>query len=150
MRRLAALAVAPLLLAAGLMAFGGGHASAAAQAAQPTPSQTCILIVICIPSSPSPTPTPSSSTAPSAAPSASAPAAPTCPGDGHADRRTRRVRFGGRHAVRGQPVPHGEPVSVTVPVTDAAQGRDRCRRARGFQRHVDDDSWLSDDERVRL
>ena len=76
MRRLAALAVAPLLLAAGLMAFGGGHASAAAQAAQPTPSQTCILIVICIPSSPSPTPTPSSSsTAPSAAPSASAPSA---------------------------------------------------------------------------
>jgi hypothetical protein len=71
-RRLAALAVAPLLLAAGLMAFGGGHASAAAQAAQPTPSQTCILIVICIPSSP----TPSSSTAPSAAPSASAPSAP--------------------------------------------------------------------------
>ena len=76
MRRLAALAVAPLLLAAGLMAFGGGHASAAAQAAQPTPSQTCILIVICIPSSPSPTPTQSSSTAPSAAPSASAPSAP--------------------------------------------------------------------------
>lgn len=77
MRRLAALAVAPLLLAAGLMAFGGTHASAAARAAQPTPSQTCILIVICIPSSPSPTPTPSSSsTAPSAAPSASAPAAP--------------------------------------------------------------------------
>jgi hypothetical protein len=75
-RRLAALAVAPLLLAAGLMAFGGGHASAAAQAAQPTPSQTCILIVICIPSSPSPTPTQSSSTAPSAAPSASAPSAP--------------------------------------------------------------------------
>jgi hypothetical protein len=75
-RRLAALAVAPLLLAAGLMAFGGGHASAAAQAAQPTPSQTCILIVICIPSSPSPTPTPSSPTAPSAAPSASAPSAP--------------------------------------------------------------------------
>jgi len=76
-RRLAALAVAPLLLAAGLMAFGGGHASAAAQAAQPTPSQTCILIVICIPSSPSPTPTPSSSTAPSAAPSASTSAAPS-------------------------------------------------------------------------
>jgi hypothetical protein len=75
-RRLAALAVAPLLLAAGLMAFGGGHASAAAQAAQPTPSQTCILIVICIPSSPSPTPTPSLSTAPSAVPSASAPSAP--------------------------------------------------------------------------
>jgi hypothetical protein len=79
-RRLAALAVAPLLLAAGLMAFDGGHASAAARAAQPTPSQTCILIVICIPSSPSPTPTPSSSsTAPSAAPSTSAPGAPGAP-----------------------------------------------------------------------
>jgi hypothetical protein len=78
-RRLAALAAGPLLLAAGLMAFGGGHASAAAQATQPTPSQTCILIVLCIPSSPSPTPTPSSSsTAPSAAPSASA--APSVPG----------------------------------------------------------------------
>lgn len=81
MRRLAALAAAPLLLAAGLMAFGGGHASAAAQATQPTPSQTCILIVLCIPSSPSPAPTPSSSsTAPSAAPSPSASAAPSTPG----------------------------------------------------------------------
>jgi hypothetical protein len=80
-RRLAALAAGPLLLAAGLMAFGGGHASAAAQATQPTPSQTCILIVLCIPSSPSPTPAPSSSsTAPSAAPSPSAPAAPSTPG----------------------------------------------------------------------
>jgi hypothetical protein len=80
-RRLAALAAAPLLLAAGLMAFGGGHASAAAQATQPTPSQTCILIVLCIPSSPSPAPTPSSSsTAPSAAPSPSASAAPSTPG----------------------------------------------------------------------
>jgi hypothetical protein len=81
-RRLAALAVAPLLLAAGLMAFGGGHASAAAQATQPTPSQTCILIVICVPSSasPTPTPSPSSSTAPSAAPSPSASAAPGAPG----------------------------------------------------------------------
>ena len=81
MRRLAALAAGPLLLAAGLMAFGGGHASAAAQATQPTPSQTCILIVLCIPSSPSPTPAPSSSsTAPSAAPSPSASAAPSTPG----------------------------------------------------------------------
>jgi hypothetical protein len=80
-RRLAALAAAPLLLAAGLTAFGGGHASAAAQATQPAPSQTCILIVLCIPSSPSPTPTPSSSsTAPSAAPSPSASAAPSAPG----------------------------------------------------------------------
>jgi hypothetical protein len=80
-RRLAALAAGPLLLAAGLMAFGGGHASAAAQATQPTPSQTCILIVLCIPSSPSPTPAPSSSsTAPSAAPSPSASAAPSTPG----------------------------------------------------------------------
>jgi hypothetical protein len=43
-----------------------------------------------------------------------------CPRDGHADRHTRRVRFGGRYAVRGQPVAHGEPVSVTVAVTDAA------------------------------
>jgi hypothetical protein len=79
-RRQAALAVAPLLLAAGLMAFGGGHASAAARAAQPTPSQTCILIVICIPSSASPSPTPSSSTAPSAAPAPSVSAAPGAPG----------------------------------------------------------------------
>jgi hypothetical protein len=79
-RRPAALAVAPLLLAAGLMAFGGGHASAAARAAQPTPSQTCILIVICIPSSASPSPTPSSSTAPSAAPAPSVSAAPGAPG----------------------------------------------------------------------
>jgi hypothetical protein len=80
-KRLAALAAVPLLLAAGLMTFGGGHASAAARATQPTPSQTCILIVLCIPSSPSPTPTPSSSsTAPSAAPSPSASAAPSATG----------------------------------------------------------------------
>jgi hypothetical protein len=74
-RRLAALAVVPLLAAAALIGFGGGHASAAAQATQPTPSQTCILLILCMPSSGSPSPTPSASappTAPSAAPSASA------------------------------------------------------------------------------
>ena len=75
MRRLAALAVVPLLVTAALIGFGGGHASAAAQAGQPTPSQTCILLILCMPSSGSPSPTPSASapsTAPSAAPSASA------------------------------------------------------------------------------
>jgi hypothetical protein len=74
-RRLAALAVVPLLVTAALIGFGGGHASAAAQAGQPTPSQTCILLILCMPSSGSPSPTPSASapsTAPSAAPSASA------------------------------------------------------------------------------
>ena len=75
MRRLATLAVVPLLVTAALIGFGGGHASAAAQAGQPTPSQTCILLILCMPSSGSPSPTPSASapsTAPSAAPSASA------------------------------------------------------------------------------
>lgn len=75
MRRLAALAVVPLLATAALIGFGGGHASAAAQATQPTPSQTCILLILCMPSSGSPSPTPSASapaTAPSAAPSGSA------------------------------------------------------------------------------
>jgi hypothetical protein len=74
-RRLAALAVVPLLATAALIGFGGGHASAAAQATQPTPSQTCILLILCMPSSGSPSPTPSASappTAPAASPSASA------------------------------------------------------------------------------
>ncbi|MGH3298506.1 MAG: hypothetical protein ACRDP7_42625 [Trebonia sp.] len=69
------MAVAPLLVTAALIGFGGGHASAAAQASQPTPSQTCILIILCMPSSGSPSPTPSASspvTAPSGVPSAPA------------------------------------------------------------------------------
>ena len=49
MRRLAPLAVIPLL-AAGLIGFTGGRASAVPQAAQPTPSQTCILVIFCFPS----------------------------------------------------------------------------------------------------
>jgi hypothetical protein len=90
MRRLAALAAVPLLVA-GLIAFTGGHALAAAQADQPTPGQNCILIIICLPSpssSPSPSPSSSAPASPSApSPSASAPsgtassAAPT-PGAG--------------------------------------------------------------------
>ena len=73
MRRLAALAAVPLLVA-GLIAFTGGHALAAAQADQQTPGQSCILIIICLPSaggaSPSPSPSPTA-TSPSAAPSPS-------------------------------------------------------------------------------
>jgi hypothetical protein len=81
MRRLAPLAVV-LLLAAGLIGFTGGRASAVPQAAQPTPSQTCILLIFCFPSSPSPSPSPSSpATASPAAPSPTAtrsrPALPT-------------------------------------------------------------------------
>jgi hypothetical protein len=114
-RRLAALAVAPLLLAAGLMAFGGGHASAAAQAAQPTPSQTCILIVICIPSSPSPTPTPSSSTAPSAAPSASAPAAPSAPGTAAPIGAPAASASAGATPSAGSPSPTGSPSASPSP-----------------------------------
>ncbi len=116
MRRLAALAVAPLLLAAGLMAFGGGHASAAAQAAQPTPSQTCILIVICIPSSPSPTPTPSSSsTAPSAAPSASAPAAPSATGTATPTGTPAASASAGATPSAGSPSPTGSPSASPSP-----------------------------------
>jgi hypothetical protein len=115
-RRLAALAVAPLLLAAGLMAFGGGHASAAAQAAQPTPSQTCILIVICIPSSPSPTPTPSSSsTAPSAAPSASAPGAPSAPGTATPTGAPAASASAGATPSAGSPSPTGSPSASPSP-----------------------------------
>ena len=116
MRRLAALAAAPLLLAAGLMAFGGGHASAAGQAAQPTPSQTCILIVICIPSSPSPTPTPSSSsTAPSAAPSASAPAAPSAPGTATPTGTPAASASAGATPSAGSPSPTGSPSASPSP-----------------------------------
>jgi hypothetical protein len=61
MRRLAPLAVIPLL-AAGLIGFTGIHASAAPHAAQPTPSQTCVLIIICFPA---PSSSPSSPAAPS-------------------------------------------------------------------------------------
>ena len=72
MRRLAPLAVV-LVLAAGLIGFTGGRASAVPQAAQPTPSQTCILLIFCFPSSPSPSPSPSSpATASPAAPSPTA------------------------------------------------------------------------------
>ena len=113
MRRLAALAVAPLLLAAGLMAFGGGHASAAAQAAQPTPGQTCILIVICIPSSPSPTPTPSSSTAPSAAPSASAPSG--APGTATPTGAPAASASAGATPSAGSPSPTGSPSASPSP-----------------------------------
>lgn len=116
MRRLAALAAAPLLLAAGLMAFGGGHASAAARAAQPAPSQTCILIVICIPSSPSPTPTPSSSsTAPSAAPSASAPAAPGAPGTATPTGAPAASASPGATPSAGSPSPTGSPSASPSP-----------------------------------
>jgi hypothetical protein len=65
MRRLAPLAVIPLL-AAGLIGFTGSHASADTQAAQPTPSQTCILVIICFPAPPSSGP--SSPAAPSPLP----------------------------------------------------------------------------------
>jgi hypothetical protein len=83
MRRRAALAVAPLLLAAGLLGFGGGHASAAAQASSPTPSQTCILILICFPSSSSPSPSASpSATAPAAGPSGTASSSAPAPSAG--------------------------------------------------------------------
>jgi hypothetical protein len=88
MRRLAALAVAPLVLAAGLLGFGGGHASAAAQASSPTPSQTCVLILICFPSSSSPSPSASLSTAgpsaPATGPSGTAPSSAPSPTAGSA------------------------------------------------------------------
>jgi hypothetical protein len=61
MRRLAALAAAPLLLAAGLLGFGGAPHASAAQSSTPTPTQTCILMLICFPSSSSSSPSPSSS-----------------------------------------------------------------------------------------
>jgi hypothetical protein len=70
MRRLAPLAVIALL-AAGLIGFTGGRASAVPQAPAPTPSQTCILIIFCFPTSPSPSPSPSSPA--TASPSAPAP-----------------------------------------------------------------------------
>lgn len=71
MRRLAALAAVPLLVA-GLVAFTGGHALAAAQADQPTTGQQCILIIICLPSSGDATPSPSLSATASPSPSAAA------------------------------------------------------------------------------
>jgi hypothetical protein len=79
MRRPAAPAVI-LLLAAGLIGFTGGRASAAAQAAKPAPSQTCILIVICFPTSGSPSPSPSPSSPGTSAAAAPAPSAsPSAP-----------------------------------------------------------------------
>jgi hypothetical protein len=128
-RRLAALAVAPLLLAAGLMAFGGGHASAAAQAAQPTPSQTCILIVICIPSSPSPTPTQSSSTAPSAAPSASTPAAPGAPGTATPTGAPAASASAGATPSAGSPSPTGSPSASASPSPSPTQPKDATAAA---------------------
>lgn len=71
MRRLAALAAVPLL-AAGLVAFTGGHALAAAQADQPTAGQQCILIIFCLPSPGGATPSPGSSATAAPSPSASA------------------------------------------------------------------------------
>lgn len=71
MKRLAALAAVPLLLTAGLIGLGGGHASAVPRAAQPTPTQTCILIILCSGGSSSPSPS-SSASASLPAPSASA------------------------------------------------------------------------------
>lgn len=71
MRRLAALAAVPLL-AAGLVAFTGGHALAAAQADQPTAGQQCILIIFCLPSPGGATPSPGSSAAALPSPSVSA------------------------------------------------------------------------------
>lgn len=62
MRRLAGLAIGPLLLTAAFLGFTGLPASAASQAKQPAPSQTCILIIICTPSSSSPAPSSSSAT----------------------------------------------------------------------------------------
>jgi hypothetical protein len=78
MRRLAPLALI-LLLAAGLIGFTGGHASAVSQAAQPAPSQTCILLIICFPSSPSPSPSPSPSSPATVSPGAPSPSASPSP-----------------------------------------------------------------------
>jgi hypothetical protein len=117
-KRLAALAVGPLLLAAALIGFGGGHASAAAQAAQPTPSQTCILLILCMPSSSSPSPTPSASspaTASSPAPSASA----AVPSGGASPTGTQAASASaGATPSAGSPSPTGSPspsVSPTQP-----------------------------------
>ena len=130
MRRLAALAAVPLLVA-GLIWFTGGHALAAAQADQPTPGQNCILIIICLPSpssSPSPSPTssaPSSSAAPS--PSASAPsgtassAAPT-PSAGPTGTPAASASAGATPTA-GSPSPTGSPspsASPTQPKNAAA------------------------------
>ena len=77
MRRLALLAVIPLL-AAGLLGLAGGYARADSQAPAPTPSKICILIIFCFPSAPSP-----SSSAPATSPAAPSPTAtlstPTLP-----------------------------------------------------------------------
>ena len=79
MRRLAPLTLI-LVLAAGLIGFTGGRASAVPPAAQPAPSQTCVLVIICFPSSPSPSPSPSSTASASAgAPSPSVPSLPALP-----------------------------------------------------------------------
>ena len=133
-RRLAALAAAPLLLAAGLMAFGGGHASAAAQAAQPTPSQTLHPDRLLHPVFRQPDPDPEfavDGAGRRAAPSASA--APSATGARRAPAPTgataRRVPFGRRHAVRGQPVPHGEPVSVPSPSPSPTQPKNATAAA---------------------
>ena len=132
MRRLAALAAVPLLVA-GLIAFTGGHALAAAQADQPTPGQNCILIIICLPSpSSSPSPSPSSSaaassTAPSPSPSATAPsgtassAAPTA-GAGPTGTPAASASAGATPTA-GSPSPTGSPspsASPTQPKDAAA------------------------------
>jgi hypothetical protein len=86
MKRLATLA-AVALLAAGLIGFTGGRASAAPQATAGSPGQVCILVIFCFPAPSSPSPSPSASASASAsepsepsepsAPSAPSSAAPT-------------------------------------------------------------------------
>jgi hypothetical protein len=117
-RRLAALAVVPLLVTAALIGFGGGHASAAAQASQPTPSQTCVLIILCLPSSGSPSPAPSASspaTAPSAAPSVSAPAGPSAPGTASPTGTPAASASAGATPSAGSPSPTGSPSASPSP-----------------------------------
>ncbi len=107
MRRLALLAVIPLL-AAGLIGFTGGYARADSQAPAPTPGQICILIIFCFPSAPSPGPSaPATSSAAAPSPSAAAPrptgtAAPVAPTPGAG--LTRTPSAGGR-SPSGSPSP---------------------------------------------
>jgi len=91
---------------------------------------------------------------PSAAPSASARRVPQGqPRPTGAPRPASRLRAG-RHAVpagQARP-PTGSPSASAVTVTvHSPRNATACRRARWFSNvNVDDDSWLSDDERVRL
>ncbi len=146
MNRLAPMAVIALL-AAGLTGFTGIRASAAPQAAQPTPRQTCVLIIICFPSSPSSSPSsPAAPSLPLPTPSLPLPT-PSLAAAGAVDIRAPSLRVG----LDGQ-VGRERLVAVRPPVAVShdTEGRQGRPRARGVQRHVDDDHRLRDADRVHL